>query len=102
MVLMDLSPISETLAKTVNPANCYGCEVRMAKQLGADFVLVGIVQKVSNLILSMNLVMRAVETGKVVRARVVDIRSKHGPVLDPWHELHPQNRLLQGMNTTCC
>ncbi|WP_346896389.1 DUF3280 domain-containing protein [uncultured Roseibium sp.] len=75
MVLMDLAPISETLKNTVNPANCYGCEVRMAKQLGADFVLVGVVQKVSNLILSMNLVMRAVETGKVVRARVVDIRS---------------------------
>ena len=47
----------------------------MAKTLGADFVLVGVVQKVSNLILSMNLVMRAVETGKVARARVVDIRS---------------------------
>ncbi|WP_417676445.1 DUF3280 domain-containing protein [Roseibium sp.] len=75
MVLMDLAPISETLENTVNPANCYGCEVRMAKTLGADFVLVGVVQKVSNLILSMNLVMRAVETGKVARARVVDIRS---------------------------
>lgn len=75
MVLMDLAPIAETLENTVNPANCYGCEVRMAKKLGADFVLVGVVQKVSNLILSMNLVMRDVETGKVVKARVVDIRS---------------------------
>lgn len=72
---MDLAPIAETLENTVNPANCYGCEVRMAKKLGADFVLVGVVQKVSNLILSMNLVMRDVETGKVVKARVVDIRS---------------------------
>ena len=75
MVPMDLAPISETLENTVNPANCYGCEVRMGKTLGADFVLVGVVQKVSNLILSMNLVLRDVETGKVVRARVVDIRS---------------------------
>lgn len=75
LVLMDLAPISETLKNTVNPANCYGCEVRMAKTLGADFVLVGVVQKVSNLILSMNLVMRDVETGEVARARVVDIRS---------------------------
>lgn len=75
MILMDLAPIAETLENTVNPANCYGCEIRMAKTLGADFVLVGVVQKVSNLILSMNLVMREVATGEVVRARVVDIRS---------------------------
>jgi len=75
MVVMDLAPIAETLDNTANPANCYGCEVRMAQKLGADFVLVGVVQKVSNLILSMNLVMREVATGQVVRARVVDIRS---------------------------
>ena len=81
MVMMDLTPIAETLQNTVNPANCYGCEVRMAKRLGADFVMVGVVQKVSNLILSMNLVMREVETGKVARARVVDIR---GNTDDSW------------------
>ncbi len=72
---MDLAPIAETLENTVNPANCYGCDVRMGKKLGADFILVGVVQKVSNLIISMNLVMREVATGTVVRARSVDVRS---------------------------
>lgn len=75
MVLLDLAPIAEKLENTTNPANCYGCDVRMAKELKADFVVVGVVQKVSNLIISMNLVMRDVETGKAVRGRSVDVRS---------------------------
>jgi hypothetical protein len=75
LVLMNLAPIADTLENTVNPANCYGCDVRMAKKLGADFVLVGVVQKVSNLIISMNLVLRDTETGAVAKARSVDVRS---------------------------
>ena len=47
----------------------------MAQKLNAGLVLVGEVQKVSNLILSMNLVMRDVETGRMVRGQSVDIRS---------------------------
>lgn len=73
--LLDISPIREELDGIANPANCYGCEVRMAAKLDADYVAVGVVQKVSNLILAMNLVMRDVETGTPVRQRVVDIRS---------------------------
>ena len=73
--LLDLAPIQEELDNTVNPSNCYGCEVRMAAKIDADYVLVGVVQKVSNLILAMNLVMRDVGTGDIVRGRVVDIRS---------------------------
>lgn len=73
--LADLSPIAEELAGTVNPANCYGCELRMAAKLDAAYVLTGVVQKVSNLIISMNLVMRDVASGEVVRGRSVDVRS---------------------------
>lgn len=75
LTLLDLAPIAEELESTTNPGNCYGCEIRMARKLGADYVLVGVVQKVSNLILTMNLVMRDVGTEKVVAYRVVDIRS---------------------------
>jgi len=72
---MDLAPIADTLAQTVNPANCYGCDIRMGKALGAEYILVGEVQKVSNLILTMNLTLRDVGTGKMVLGRSVDIRS---------------------------
>lgn len=73
--LLDLAPIQAELDATTNPANCYGCELRMAAKIDADYVLVGVVQKVSNLIISMNLVMRDVATQEVVRARSVDVRS---------------------------
>jgi len=47
----------------------------MAAKLDADYVLVGVVQKVSNLIISMNMVMRDVKTEAVVRGQSVDVRS---------------------------
>jgi hypothetical protein len=73
--LLSTDPVAAELAATVDPADCYGCELRMAAKLGADYVLVGEVQKVSNLILSMNLVMREVKSGAMIRGQSVDIRS---------------------------
>lgn len=71
----DLTPVAEELERTTNPAKCYGCDLRMGEKLGAGYVLVGEVQKVSNLILSMNLVMREIPDGRMVRGMSVDIRS---------------------------
>jgi hypothetical protein len=72
--LVDLSPVAEELERTLNPAKCYGCELRMAERLGADYTVVSEVQKVSNLILSLNVVVRDVATGAAVRGLAVDIR----------------------------
>ncbi|MCA0848735.1 DUF3280 domain-containing protein [Salipiger thiooxidans] len=71
----DLEPVATERDRIVNPAKCYGCDTRMATKLGADYSLVGEVQKVSNLIVTMNLQMRSAETGDMVKGRVVDIRS---------------------------
>ena len=73
--LVDLTPVADDRARIINPAKCYGCDTRMAAKLGADYSLVGEVQKVSNLILTMNLQMRDATSGDMVRGRVVDIRS---------------------------
>ncbi|KNX41638.1 hypothetical protein ROTO_18380 [Roseovarius tolerans] len=73
--LLDITPVQADLDRIVNPAKCYGCDTRMATDLGADFSLVGEVQKVSNLILAMNLQLRDAATGDLVRGGVVDIRS---------------------------
>lgn len=75
MTLVDLGPVSDKIERTTNPAKCNGCDSRMAEEIGAEYSLVGEVQKVSNLILSMNLQMRDAATGEMVRGRVVDIRS---------------------------
>lgn len=72
---VDLDPVREDLDRIVNPAKCYGCDTRMAQKLGADLSLVGEVQKVSNLIIAMNLQLRDAETGDMLRGGVVDIRA---------------------------
>lgn len=73
-VLVDIEPVRKTLDRTVNPADCNYCDVLMARELGADYALTGEVQKVSNLILSMNLVVREAESGQFTKGQSVDIR----------------------------
>src|SRR6056297_3306131 len=72
---IDIPPVQTDLDRIVNPAKCYACDTRRATDLGADFSLVGEVQKVSNLIIAMNLQLRDAATGDLVRGGVVDIRS---------------------------
>jgi hypothetical protein len=79
--LVDLGPVAEELARTANPSDCNGCELRMAERLGADLAVVAEVQKVSNLILSMNLALREADSGDLVRMLAVDIR---GNTDDSW------------------
>ncbi|PTE21498.1 hypothetical protein C5F48_12110 [Cereibacter changlensis JA139] len=81
LTLLDLAPVQEELDRTVNPAKCNGCDLRMAKRLGADYTVVSEVQKVSNLILSMNLYIKDTATGKQLRGQAVDIR---GNTDDSW------------------
>ena len=49
--------------------------MEMGRAVGAGLVAYGWVQKVSNLILNINLVIADVSTGRQVRADSVDIRS---------------------------
>lgn len=73
--LVDLAPVQTKLDRIMNPAKCYGCDTRMATELGAKLSLVGEVQKVSNLIIAMNLQLRDATTGEMLRGGVVDIRA---------------------------
>jgi hypothetical protein len=53
---------------------CNGCELDIARKLGVAQIAYGWVQKVSDLILNINLVIEDAHTGKVLRADSVDIR----------------------------
>ncbi|MDR5754399.1 MULTISPECIES: DUF3280 domain-containing protein [unclassified Caballeronia] len=53
---------------------CNGCELEVGRTLGVDRVGVCWVQKISNLILNINLRVEDVATGKAVFQRSVDIR----------------------------
>ena len=54
--------------------DCNGCEMRIGKTVKSDYVLVGWVQKVSNLILNLNVVLREVPSGKDIIGASVDMR----------------------------
>ena len=75
---------------------CDGCEVDPARKAGAKVSLVGWVQKVSNLILNISIVMRDVQTGQRIAAGSVDIR---GDTDESWtHGMSflLRNRILGG------
>jgi hypothetical protein len=55
-------------------SNCNGCERDYARRIGADLAARGTVQKVSNLILNINLYMKDVRSGEMTFVRSVDIR----------------------------
>jgi hypothetical protein len=77
---------------------CDGCEVAPARKAGARFSVIGWVQKVSNLILNINIVIRDVPTGQRVAAGSVDIR---GDTDESWaHGISYllQNRIPGGTN----
>ena len=72
--IVDPAPVADQLAAISSLRGCNGCELALGRDLGADYVAVGWVQKVSNLILNINLAVRAVATGWTVAAGTVDIR----------------------------
>lgn len=71
---VDLSAVAGEAGHS-NLQNCGNCDIKMAKAAGAEISVTGTVQKVSNLILNVNLYVRDVETGKMLAAGSADIRS---------------------------
>lgn len=71
--IMDITPI-EAKANESDLVSCQACAVSLAKQLGAQVAVIAWVQKVSNLILNINAVIRSTATGDIVSAGSVDIR----------------------------
>lgn len=69
-----LGPAVAKKAADMDLRTCDGCEVPLARDIGAAVSVVGWVQKVSPLILNINLVIRDAKTGKAVNGGSVDIR----------------------------
>jgi hypothetical protein len=72
--LVDTAPVADQIDAAGVLWSCNGCELGIAERLGADLALVGWVQKVSNLILNLNVVIRDTSTREQVFATSVDIR----------------------------
>jgi len=68
------APLIEKLRASYDLRACNGCELDIGKALGVDRVALCWVQKVSNLILNIDIEVHAVPTGETVYAKSVDIR----------------------------
>jgi hypothetical protein len=78
--VVDDAPAWELMARTralQSLHECNGCEIEIARVLGADLVLVGWVQKVSNLILNLNAGVKDARTGRTLLIRSVDMRGNN-------------------------
>jgi hypothetical protein len=71
--LLDMSALN-VAAQGRNLQACGGCDVQLAQQIGADLVITGVVQKISNLILNMRIYLRNVHTGRLVTTVNADLR----------------------------
>jgi len=71
--ILDIAPVN-VAAHQSNLQACGGCDVTLARELGADLEITGVVQKISNLILNIRVYVRDVHTGNLVTAANADMR----------------------------
>src|ERR1700720_4836472 len=72
-IVLDIAPV-HAAAHASNLQACGGCDVQYAQRLGADLAITGVVQKVSNLILNINIYLRDVHSGRLVTVASADMR----------------------------
>ena len=73
--LVDMTPIAADIERVKPMYKCNSCEDELARKVGADYLMIGTVQKVSNLILNLNLYVRDVAQAKIIQGMSSDIRS---------------------------
>jgi hypothetical protein len=71
--VLDIAPVRDA-ARRANLQACGGCDLKLAGQLGAELEITGLVQKVSNLIINLNVYLRDVKTGNMITVASADMR----------------------------
>lgn len=94
-VVVDETPAATQIANAGYLYGCNGCEANMARDLGAELAITGTVQKVSNLILNINLYVRDAATKKRLRAMSADIRGNTDQSWSRGLSYLVRNRLLK-------
>ncbi|GLS42062.1 DUF3280 domain-containing protein [Methylobacterium brachythecii] len=93
--LVPTDPVKDDVAKTSDLRACGGCADTFGKALGADSVFVGEVQKVSNLILNINVYHRSLKEGAPEKAFSVDLRGNTDESFDRGIKYLVKNQLLE-------
>ena len=91
--LVDLTPIASE-AQASNLQACGGCDMRLARRIGAELAITGTVQKVSNLILNMNIYVRDASSGATIAAMSADMRGNTDESWSRTLDWLVRNRLL--------
>lgn len=72
--VVDLQPFADEIEKARPFNDCDGCELDVAKKAGADVEVTGFVDKVTDALMSLQLFVRDVATGKVTMTMSAEIR----------------------------
>lgn len=71
--VIDISPVAKE-ARASNLQACGGCERTLAQRVGAELAVTGKVQKISNLVLNMAILVLDAKTGRVVAVAGASLR----------------------------
>lgn len=96
---VDLAPVVEE-ARASNLQACGGCDARLARRAGAELAVTGTVQKVSNLILNMNIYVRDATDGRLVSQMSADFRGNTDESWSRALDWLVRNRMLAGGSGT--
>jgi Protein of unknown function (DUF2380) len=91
--LVDLAPIAGE-AQASNLQACGGCDMHLAQRIGAELAITGTVQKVSNLILNMNIYVRDPSSRTTIAAMIADMRGNTDESWSRTLDWLVRNRLL--------
>lgn len=92
--VVSVEPVRDAVAATADLRACGGCAERFGRELKAQAVLVGEVQKVSNLILNLNVYLMPLAEGAPERAYSVDMRGDTDESFDRAIRYLVKNQLL--------
>src|SRR6478735_8788631 len=90
--IVSTAPVKADVAKADLRA-CGGCADDFARKLGADVAITGEIQKVSNLILNINVYVKDLKAGTPEKAYSVDIRGDNDASFDHGVKYLVKNRL---------
>lgn len=93
--LVPTDAVREEVAKTADLRACGGCADTFGEKVGAAATFVGEVQKVSNLILNMNVYYKPLGSNTRERAYSVDLRGNTDESFDRGIKYLVKNRLLE-------
>lgn len=93
--VISTDPVKDEVDKTVDLRACGGCADAMGRKLGAQAIFVGQVQKVSNLILNMNVYLKPTKEGAQEQAFSVDLRGDTDESFDRGIKYLVKNQLME-------